>query len=143
MVYATFSFQKKPDMAYSNEEKPKLTTRAAILVFSFLLSTIFGALLFAQNLKEIGKTKAILNIILFSFFWNIIISKILGQIIHNGLVVFAITNILGGLILIIPFWNYYMKEIVDFKARKIVGPLVVFMVMVVGYIVLILLSKNH
>jgi len=130
-------------MAYSNEEKPKLTTRAAILVFSFLLSTFFGALLFAQNLKEIGKTKAILNIILFSFFWNIIISKILGQIIHYGLVVYGLTNILGGLILIIPFWNYYLKEIVDFKSRKIWGPLVVLMIIPVAYIVLILLSKNH
>jgi len=130
-------------MAYSIEEKPKLTTRAAILVFSFLLSTIFGALLFAQNLKEIGKTKAILNIILFSFFWNIIISKILSQIIHNSLVVYGITNILGGLILIIPFWNYYLNEIVDYKSRKIWASLVVFMVMAGGYIALILLSKNQ
>ncbi|HEY3388190.1 MAG TPA: hypothetical protein VGK38_01360 [Prolixibacteraceae bacterium] len=130
-------------MAYSDGEKPKLTTRTAVLVFSFLLSTIFGALLFAQNLKEIGKSKAILNIILFSIFWNIIILKILDKIIHNGLIVYGITNILGGLILIIPFWNYYLKEIVDYKSRKIWGPLVVFLVMVGAYILLILFSKNR
>jgi len=130
-------------MEYSDEEKPKLTSRAAILIFSFLLSTIFGALLFAQNLNETGKTKAIINVILFSCSWNIIISKILSQIIHNGLVVYGITNILGGLILIIPFWNYYLKEIVEFKSRKIGAPLIVLMVIAVAYFAFIFLSKNH
>jgi hypothetical protein len=130
-------------MAYSNEEKPKLTTKTAVLIFSFLLSTVFGALLFAQNLKEIGKTKVIINIILFSVFWNIIISKILGKIIENGIVVYGITNILGGLILVIPFWNYYLKEIIDYKARRIWAPLIVFVVIVCGYIALIFLSKNR
>ncbi len=75
-----------------SEEKPKIYVKAVVLIFSVLLSTLFGALLFAQNLREIGKKKEIFNIFLFAIFWNTLLLKILGMMIPNPLVVYGITN---------------------------------------------------
>ena len=49
-------------MTHSSEAKPKIYTKAVVLIFSILLSTIFGAVLFAQNMKEAGKKMEIYNI---------------------------------------------------------------------------------
>jgi len=124
------------------EEKPKIYVKAVVLIFSVLLSTIFGALLFAQNLNSAGKKKEILQIILFSIIWNTLLLKSLSHIIHNALIVYGITNTLGGLLLIFPFWNYYLKDIVDYDRRKIWGPLIVFIALVGGLTAFLLLYHN-
>ena len=130
-------------MTFTSEEKPKLFSKPAILVFSILLSTFFGALLFAQNLKEVAKKKDIFGVILFSIIWNMILYKFLGKFIHNSLVVLGITNALGGLILIFPFWNYFLKDITDYKRNKIWGPLILFVVLVGGFTAFLLLRKEQ
>jgi len=130
-------------MAPPGEEKPKIYVKAVVFIFSVLLSTIFGALLFAQNLNETGKKKDILHIILFSIIWNMLLLKSLGNIIHNPLIVYGITNTLGGLLLIFPFWNYYMKEIIDYDRRKIWGPLIVFIALVGGLTAFLLLYHHR
>ncbi len=130
-------------MTFTNEEKPKLFTKPAILIFSILLSTFFGALLFAQNLIGVAKKKDIWGVISFSIIWNAILIRFLGKFIPNSLIVFGITNAIGGLILIFPFWNYYLQEIVDYKARKIWGPLILFVVLVGGFSAFLLLKKGQ
>lgn len=130
-------------MAPSGEEKPKIYVKGVVLIFSVLLSTIFGALLFAQNLNEAGKKKEILQIILFSIVWNTLLLKSLAHIIPNALLVYGITNTLGGLLLIFPFWNYYLKDIVEYDRKKIWGPLVVFIALVGGLTAFLLLYHHR
>jgi hypothetical protein len=119
-------------MTSSGEEKPKIYVKGVVFIFSVLLSTLFGALLFAQNLKETGRKIEIFNVLLFAIFWNTLLLKMLGKIIPNALMVYGITNVLGGLLLIFPFWNYYLKEVVDYDRRKVWGPIIVFVVLVGG-----------
>ena len=130
-------------MATSGEEKPKIYVKAVVFIFSILLSTLFGALLFARNLNETGKKIEILQIFLFSIVWNTLLLKSLGNIIHNAIIVYGITNTLGGLLLIFPFWNYYLKEIVDYDRRKIWGPLIVFTTLVGGFTAFVLLYHHR
>jgi len=129
-------------MTHSSEAKPKIYTKAVVLIFSILLSTIFGAVLFAQNMKEAGKKMEIYNILFFSIFWNTLLIKMLGKIIPNSLMVYGIANVLGGLLLIFPFWNYYLKEVVDYDRRKLWGPIIVFIVLVGGLTAFILLYHH-
>jgi len=136
-------FKKQQSMTDLSEEKPKIYVKAVVLIFSVLLSTLFGALLFAQNLKEIGKKKEIFNIFLFAIFWNTLLLKILGMIIPNPLVVYGITNTVGGLLLIFPFWNYYLSEIVGFDKRTIWLPLIFFIVLVGGFTAFLLLYHHR
>ena len=130
-------------MTFTSEEKPKLFSKPAILVFSILLSTFFGGLLFAQNLKEAAKKKDIFGVVIFSIIWQVALTKFLGKFIPNSLVVLGITNALGGLILIFPFWNYFLKEIVDYKRNKIWGPLILFVIIVGGFTAFLLLRKGQ
>ena len=130
-------------MATSGEEKPKIYVKAVVFIFSILLSTLFGALLFARNLNETGKKIEILQIFLFSIVWNTLLLKSLGNIIHNALIVYGITNTLGGLLLIFPFWNYYLRDIVDYDKRKIWGPLIFFIALVGGLTAFLLLYHHR
>ena len=129
-------------MTVTSEDRPKLYSKAAIFAFSILLSTIFGALLFAENLKEITKRKEIYKIILFSIIWNVLLMNLLKKIITNGLVLYGIVNVLGGLILIFPFWDFYLKDIVDFQRRKVWGPIIIFIVIVGGFTTFLLLKRG-
>lgn len=129
-------------MNNSIETKPKLYTKTAILVFSTLLTTFFGSLLFAQNIKEAGRKKEILNIVLFGIFWNIIQMKILEKFFHINILIHFFVNALGGLVLTIPFWNYYLKEIIDFNRKKIWAPLFVVVIFVGGFLILFLLNTR-
>lgn len=130
-------------MIDTGEEKPKIYVKAVILIFSVLLSTLFGAVLFAQNLRSVGKIKEIFNILLFAIFWNTLVLKILGLISPNAILNYGITNTVGGLLLIIPFWNYYLAEIVDYKRRTIWLPILFFIVLVGGLTAFVLLYHHR
>jgi hypothetical protein len=122
--------------------KPKFYTKSVIIAFSILLSTFFGALLFSYNLIEAGKKKGILNVILFTVLWNFVLGKMLGNIIHNTLIVFGITNLAGGIILAFLFWKIYLKEKVDFDRKKVWGPLILLIVIYGAFISFLLLNQH-
>src|SRR5689334_21939184 len=98
-------------MSDSNQEQPRLFNKAAILTFSILMSTFFGALMFSQNLASIGKKNEIIKVILFAGLWNLIFFRLSGKIISNPLISFIIINLLGGIVLIFPMWNHYFQGI--------------------------------
>ena len=54
------------------EERPKLYNQATILIFSILLSTIFGGIIYSQNLSEIDNRKQIAPVVGFCIIWNIV-----------------------------------------------------------------------
>jgi hypothetical protein len=122
-------------------ERPKLFAKPVILAFSILLSTFFGAILFAQNLKEIGRKNEILKVILFAIIWNLLVLRTSGRLVTNPILSYVITNILGGAILIFPYWTYYFKEIKDYEKRKIWGPLIVVLAIAGAFTALVLLKK--
>jgi asparagine N-glycosylation enzyme membrane subunit Stt3 len=113
-----------------NETKPKFFTRASIFIFSILLTVVFGALLFSDNLNEAGKRKEIYKIILLSIAWYTVLENILKRITHLSFVTsYLIINGIGGLMIAFPIWNNYLKEIEEFEKRKSSGPAIVFLVL--------------
>lgn len=85
-------------------------------------STLFGALLFADNLKESDQKKQIPVIIIFGVLWQIIMRRLLGPISVPYLPL-VIANISGGLLLTGPIWKRYLSDHSTFIRRKIWGPL--------------------
>jgi len=128
-------------MNNSEIERPNFFSKPAIWGFSVLLSPFFGAILFAQNLNEIGKKNEIFKVILFSIAWNIAM-RLCTRMFNDFLYTFLIANALGGLILIFPIWNYYFKEIIDYKRRNIYGPAIVVTVIIAFLITLILVTRH-
>jgi hypothetical protein len=123
------------------DTKPKLYSKGVIITFSLLLSTFFGALLFAFNLMEAGKKKGVMNVILFSIVWNFLLIRVLVKVIHNTLINFGIINLSGGLIIAFIFWKIYLKEVVEFERKDIRLPLILLIVIYGALIAFLLISQ--
>ncbi len=124
-------------------QKPKLYSRGVIILFSTLMSTFFGALLFSYNLIEAEKKKGILFVLLFAVAWNYLIGRLLGYIIHSILINFGITNLSGGIILAFLFWKIYLKETVEFERKKIWVPLILLIVVYGAFVGFLLVSQSR
>ena len=91
--------------------KPTLHSRISIIVFSFLLSTVFGAIMYSQNLSAIEKRKERIQVILFSVVWQLIMFKLLKDIIEYPIVSVFLINLIGGFIIAKPIWDYHYQAI--------------------------------
>lgn len=107
-------------------DNPKrIFTKLSILLFSALGSTFFGSLLYAQNLRETEKGKFIAPTLVFSVIYSVVVIKVstfFGIQIYYS---FIPLHLLGGLILIGPFWKYHMGVIGNFQKRKIWMPIII------------------
>jgi len=106
------------------EEKPKLYNKATIVVFSILLSTFFGGIIYSQNLSKTGNRNQIGPVLIFCIIWNIIFFKLTNRYTDNFIVTFILPNLLGGLLLSTLFWKHHFGDL-DFKVRSIWMPLII------------------
>jgi hypothetical protein len=106
----------------------KLFTKTTILIFSIVGTTFFGALLFSDNLKQVGKSKLIASTIIFSIIWSVAFNKLIANIPVPFLSI-VVTNLIGGLILIGPIWNHHIGKEVEYKTRSAWGPILSFIVL--------------
>lgn len=106
------------------EERPKLYNQATIVIFSILLSTFFGGIIYSQNLSEIDNRKQITPVLAFCIIWNIVFFKFAHRYTDNFILTFILPNIMGGLILSIFFWKHHFGNL-DFKVRNIWMPLTI------------------
>jgi hypothetical protein len=105
---------------------PKLYSRTAILLFSLLLPFI-SIILFAQNLRAIGKRKAaLLLFVLFVLLPSIsalsffkISADTSDTIFWLRIILPFAFNISLGLLLIFPLWNYFFKEIPEYEIKPV------------------------
>ncbi len=108
----------------NDEERPKLYNKATIVIFSILLSTFFGGIIYSQNLSEIDNRKQIGPVLVFCIIWNIILFKLAHRFTDNFVLTFIVPNILGGLVLSSLFWKHHFGDL-DFKVRSVWLPLVI------------------
>lgn len=106
------------------EERPKLYNQATILIFSILLSTIFGGIIYSKNLSEIDNRKQIAPVVGFCVIWNIVLFKLAHRYTDNFVLTFLLPNMMGGLVLSIFFWKHHFGDL-DFKARNVWIPLAI------------------
>ncbi|WP_066002978.1 hypothetical protein [Mucilaginibacter sp. PPCGB 2223] len=107
------------------EDKPKLFNRLTIFIFSILLSTFFGGILYSNNLSEIENRKQIVGVLIFCLIWNGVSFKFARQFSDNFFISFILPNAIGGLILIKPMWDYHFKNFKQFTTRKIWVPAII------------------
>jgi hypothetical protein len=108
----------------NDQEWPKLYNKATIVIFSVLLSTFFGGIIYSQNLSEIDNRKQIGPVLVFCIIWNIILFKLAHRFTDNFVLTFILPNIFGGLILSGLFWKHHFGDL-DFKVRSVWLPSVI------------------
>jgi len=106
------------------EQRPKLYNQATIIIFSILLSTFFGGIIYSQNLSVIGNRKQITPVLVFCIIWNIVLFKLAHRYTDNFILSFILPNIMGGLMLSIFFWKHHFGDL-DFKVRSVWFPLAI------------------
>jgi hypothetical protein len=106
--------------------KPKLYPKLTIGISSIFLAPFFGCILFAYNLREIGKDKYGAYFIIGSLLWNAIMLR--GVIISNNfLVQYLVTNALGGLLLSLFFWDKFFGMYRSFENRNPLKPILIYL----------------
>jgi len=118
------------------EEGPRLYNKLTIVIFSILLSTFFGGIIYSQNLIETGQKKQITSVLLFCIVWNAIAFKLAYKYTDNFLLTFVLPNFIGSLLLIKPFWEHHFKDFNSFKSRNVWMPLIV--VLIISTVLLVL-----
>jgi len=121
----------------TSKERPKFNSKTVILIFSVLMSTFFGSLLFAQNLRELEKRKETYYVVLFAIVWNIVTIKAFNLFIYNPLISYILDNIIGGIIIVFPFWDHYLGDVTEYNKRKAWLPVIIFLVIGLSYLALL------
>lgn len=101
---------------------PNLYSKKTIQGFAIFFSTIFGAFLLMYNLKEMKKSKARNEVLVFGILFTIV-SVILLNYLPKTLFTTLIFNIIGYFILIHFFWNKDLGEDLKYKKKNIWNPL--------------------
>jgi hypothetical protein len=120
--------------------KPTLYSKLTIGISSIFLAPFFGCILFAYNLREIGKGKYGAYFIIGGLLWNVIVLK--QVIISNDLLVqYLIANASGGLILSLFFWDKFFGIYHQFKNRNPLKPILIYVGICSIPIIIILLRR--
>jgi len=120
--------------------KPKLYSKLTIGISSIFLAPFFGSILFAYNLREIGKGKYGAYFIVGSLLWNVIMLKRV-IISNNDLVQYLITNALGALVLSLFFWDKFFGTYNKFENRNPLKPILIYVGICSIPIIIILLRR--
>jgi hypothetical protein len=120
------------------EENPRFYSKNAIAVWTIILSPLLGCILFAYNLKAVGRGKLALLFVLAGIAWTVVIKKLTGSIFSNPLLQLMISNLLGSVLLTFLFWKILLGDNTEYKSRPVWKPVLIF----TGICVL-LLSINY
>ena len=113
----------------------KLFSRLSIVLFSTLFSTFFGSLIYAVNLKEIGKKNQILPSIIFGVLFMYLAYKLPFITGIKSMYLYIPIHLSGGLIFANVFWKHHIGDI-KFEKRKPWGPILAFILPIILLILL-------
>jgi hypothetical protein len=107
--------------------KPRFYPRLAIALCTLFMTTFFGAVLFAYNLRAAGKGKMAWPIVLCSLFWFPFIEKLTSTLFPQiSLFPLIIANVLGAVILAYPLWYNLLDDIREYEKRSVLKPVLIF-----------------
>lgn len=107
----------------NQHKEARLFSKLAIILFSIFGSSLFGAVLFSDNLRQLGLGKKSYSPIVFALVYNFLVSRIIQQF-EIPIAIFPL-NFLGGVVLAFVLWKELIGEEEDFKTRPVWGPLTV------------------
>ena len=108
-------------------KEARLFSKLAIILFSIFGSTLFGAVLLSDNLRQLNLGKKSIGPIVFALIYNLMVSRIIQQF-EIPIAIFPL-NFIGGIVLAFVFWKELIGEEEQFKDRPVWGPLVVVVVL--------------
>lgn len=115
--------------------KYRFYTKQAIGLLALFLSPFFACILFAYNLKEIGKGK----LFPFFIFGGLVYTAIVRQLTHSLGTLFQILilNVVGSLLLTYYFWDKYLGAYNNYERKDFWKPTLIF----IGICVVLLLAQ--
>ena len=105
----------------TDPDAPLLYSQVAILMFSTIFTTIFGAILLALNIKDTKKKLKVIGIgILFTTF-----AILISNLVPHPTILITLTNGIGGYLLVSEFWNKYIGSGTKYRTKPIWIPLII------------------
>ena len=105
--------------------KPRFYSKVAIGLSTLFLMPFFGCILFAYNLKEIGKQQLRLFFIVAGILWSVLSRKFVGEIFENALIELLVSNFVGAVILSFS-WDKFFSGYTSFETKKVWKPVLIF-----------------
>ena len=141
-VNAVISTEKKEnnESPFEELELPFLYSKKAIQGFTIFFSTIFGAFLLMQNLKEMNKPKARIQTLTFGIVYTILSAIILNDL-PKTFFITLLFNLIGYVILTEYIWNKHIGKDLAFQKKQIWQPLATSIFIVLALILLLLLPQ--
>lgn len=105
----------------TDPDAPLLYSQVAVLMFSTIFTTLFGAILLALNIKDTKKKLKVIGIgILFTTF-----AILIGNLVPHPISVITLTNGAGGYLLVSEFWNKYIGSGTKYRTKQVWIPLII------------------
>lgn len=130
-------FNKKDPFLTEDTKAPELYSKRAIIGFSILFSTLFGAVLLMSNLKTLENKKARIGVLYFGIIFSGLIMMIASQFEINANVGLPL-NVIGGLLLTEFFWNRDIGKNFLHRKKKIWKPLFISVLFMIPFLLAIL-----
>jgi hypothetical protein len=92
------------------EDLPNLYSKFSILITSALFSPIFGMTIYITNLSRLDLKKHILGTVITILVYSFLANKVMSSFANYRLLLLIPFNLLGGIILIIPFWKHHIND---------------------------------
>lgn len=123
------------ESAFEESVLPVLYSKKAIQVFTIFFATLFGAILLMQNLKEMNKPKARIQVLVFAMLYAIF-TAILFSYFPKTFVLTLIFNIVGYAVLIEFFWNKNLGKEIKYRKKPIWKPLIISIAILILFVFL-------
>ncbi|MDQ3290893.1 MAG: hypothetical protein M3Q05_06335 [Bacteroidota bacterium] len=120
------------------EELPRLYSPSAILGFSVFFSLLFGGVLLATNIRQIGNRRGSWAVIGFSLVFMFIEVVVMYKLQRSSTLTLAF-NLVGAFILNYYFWPKYVGVLRPYEAKPIWRALLISILIVLPLIVIIAL----
>ena len=130
----------KKEIQKPDENSPTLFSDKVIYIFSILFSVIFGGILFAINLKEVGQKRGIYTVIIFSVLYTTLSIYILNAL-KTGTGGTLIMGAIGALILNEFFWKKYIGKGIVYHKKSFVKPLIIALIIFIPLTILVIWAK--
>jgi hypothetical protein len=130
-LFASDSWKKK---VVKDPNAPLLYSKGAIRAFSLIFSTIFGAVLLSSNIND---TKRKWIVIGFGVIYTAVTIIIMNLIPPNTFYVLML-NTAGGLGLTSTFWNKYVGQETEYRAKPIWKALIISSIITIPFLLAII-----
>ncbi|MGJ8744233.1 hypothetical protein [Polaribacter sp.] len=131
---------KNKESPFEELVHPFLYSKKAIQGFTIFFTTLFGAVLLMQNLKEMNKPKARNQVLVFGILYTIL-SVVLLNFLPRTFFITLLFNLIGYAVLTEYYWNKNLGKDLKYHKKKIWKPLAISLLIVFILIFLQLLPN--